>query len=287
MVDGNARTATVTSLSTGRTYAFTVQATNTVGYGPASDPVNGTPPAPKYVALGDSYAAGDGAGTYDDPPTDCKRSQFAYGRVFADNSIYKPLALTFLPCTGDKISDVYANQMARIPADADLISINIGGNDVGFRPILQDCFFLNSCNELHPELEGDIAALQTQLTDLYTAIKTAAPRARLFVLTYPQFLSSSVPACGGEFGISDGERDWIIARTAQLDGVILSAAAAAGVSVVPEGGTNGDGAFAGHEVCTSERWVNGETPSDLTGSFHPTVLGYLRLAQDLRSAVGW
>lgn len=197
------------------------------------------------------------------------------------------MALTFLPCTGDKISDVYTNQLSQIPSDADLISIHIGGNDVGFRPILEECVIVPSCNENHPELEGNITALRTPLIDLYTAIKTAAPRARVFILTYPQFLSSSVAACGGEFGISDGERDWIIARTAQLDGVILSAAAAAGVSVVPEGGTNGDGAFAGHEICTSERWANGETPSNPTGSFHPTVLGYLRLAQDLKSAVGW
>lgn len=184
-------------------------------------------------------------------------------------------------------SDVYANQLGQVPTDADLVTITIGGNDVGFRPILEECVALPACNDNHPELEGNITNLRQPLIDLYTAIRAAAPRARVFVLTYPRFLSSSVPDCGGNFGISSGEKNWIIARTAQLDGVILDAASAAGVSVVPEGGTNGDGAFDGHEICTPERYVNGETPSDLTGSFHPTLLGYLRLAQDLRAAVGW
>ena len=107
--------------------------------------------ADKYVALGDSYQAGQGAYNYD-PATDikgtneCHRSANAYPNNLVNTSFVK-LTLDFRACSGAKISDMLvANAQGRPPwndgiaqvnalgIDTRLVTVGIVGNDLGFAP---------------------------------------------------------------------------------------------------------------------------------------------------------
>ena len=114
-----------------------------------------------YVALGDSYSSGTSARHYfdtspEDTPEACLRSPAAYstapsrlleelaisGKISGGNGIQH----TFLACHGAKGHDVVRNsQMPGAPTqigtsdlseDTDLVTITIGGNDVGFAELM-------------------------------------------------------------------------------------------------------------------------------------------------------
>jgi hypothetical protein len=114
-----------------------------------------------YAMLGDSYSAGEGAGTYD---ADTKsrstpagtnnghRSPYSYNRVFAagTTTFADPNTWTDVACSGALIPDFYAaNPNGRCPnepgqhttlnANTSLLTLTFGGNDLGFTPILTDC----------------------------------------------------------------------------------------------------------------------------------------------------
>lgn len=87
------------------------------------------------------------------------------------------------------------------------------------------------------------------------------------------------------------EKRWIRARTSQLGDVIVNARNATGDPRLVAVDIEKLGRFAdnGNGICAepdSERYVNGVTPSDRGESFHPTVPGYVRLAQDLLARIG-
>ena len=74
-----------------------------------------------------------------------------------------------------------------------MITISVGGNDVGFAGVLKDCLLGDCVAKYHrpsgDRLEGEIADLAGRLPALYRAIRDAAPRARVVVLG----LSEAVP----------------------------------------------------------------------------------------------
>ena len=142
----------------------------------AADPVAA---AGKYVALGDSYASGTGAGDYGDSGS-CKRSANAYAQLWANAN--GPAAFSFVACSGAVTSDVLANQVGAITADTELVTISIGGNDAGFADVMTDCNLGSddSCVARNQEAQ-DFArsTLPGRLDSVYTEIRNRAPeRAR-------------------------------------------------------------------------------------------------------------
>ncbi len=85
--------------------------------------------APNYVALGDSYASGVGTRSYIAGSGSCQRSTKAYPYVDAARI---GANLTFVACSGARVADVTANQLASVTASANLVSVQVGGNDAGF-----------------------------------------------------------------------------------------------------------------------------------------------------------
>lgn len=62
-----------------------------------------------YVALGDSYSSGVGAGSYIGSSGDCKRSTKAYPYLWA--AAHSPSSFSFTACSGARTGDVVANQL--------------------------------------------------------------------------------------------------------------------------------------------------------------------------------
>ncbi|MDT4978774.1 MAG: hypothetical protein QOG07_653, partial [Pseudonocardiales bacterium] len=90
-----------------------------------------------YVALGDSYSSGVGSGSYTSSSGSCLRSTLAYSQLWANT--HAPASYVSLACSGAKTADVNANQLSALSTSTTLVSITIGGNDVGFAQVMQDC----------------------------------------------------------------------------------------------------------------------------------------------------
>src|SRR5437879_4006496 len=92
---------------------------------------------PAYVALGDSYSAGNGAGNYISSSGDCHRSNSAYPALWA--SAHSPSSFTFAACSGAVTTDVTNSQLGSLSSSTGLVTLTIGGNDSGFSDVMTTC----------------------------------------------------------------------------------------------------------------------------------------------------
>ncbi len=216
-----------------------------------------------YVALGDSYSSGVGAGDYDD--SGCERSPHAYGPLWA--AANSPASFSFVACSGAKTGDVRANQLSALSADTTLASITIGGNDAGFADVMQTCV-LSGDDECLSAVDNAksyaTSTLPGNLSSLYSDMKAAAPNAKFVALDYPH-LYTITSVC---VGLSNTKREALNSASDTIDDVIQSAASSAGFTFADVRGQ-----FSGHELCSGEDWLNAVT-IPIGNSYHPTALGH-------------
>ncbi|GAA2348820.1 SGNH/GDSL hydrolase family protein [Streptomyces cuspidosporus] len=221
--------------------------------------------APAYVALGDSYSSGVGSGSYDSASGSCKRSTKAYPRLWAN--AHAPSSFTFTACSGAKTGDVLNNQLGPLNSGTGLVSISIGGNDAGFADVMTTCVLPGEDNCLTAVANARSYAQNTlpgKLDQVYNAISSRAPSARVVVLGYPRFYKLNGDCLAG---LTESERSAINNASDFLNSVIKGRATAHGFSF-------GDVAtpFTGHEICSGSEWLHSVTwPID--ESYHPTAAG--------------
>jgi lysophospholipase L1-like esterase len=226
----------------------------------AAGPVN-------YVALGDSYASGVGAGGAISSSGSCDRSTNAFSQLWA--SANHPASYVSVACSGATTSTVITTQLSVLSASTTLVSIVIGGNDVGFASTMETCV-LHSTGTCVAAVQADeaqvTAALPGELNNVLGDIAGAAPSARVIVLGYPDLYDlSRSSTC---IGLSTTDRTDLNQAAGELDAAIAAAAAAHGdayVDVRP--------AFAGHNICDSSPWLHSVNFLDISESYHPTAAG--------------
>ncbi|MEU8984520.1 SGNH/GDSL hydrolase family protein [Streptomyces sp. NPDC058251] len=219
-----------------------------------------------YVALGDSYSSGVGAGSYISSSGDCKRSTKAYPYLWA--AAHSPSSFTFTACSGARTGDVTANQLGPLNSSTGLVSITIGGNDAGFSDVMTTCVLQSesSCLARIATAKAYVdSTLPGQLDTVYSAISAKAPSAHVVVLGYPRFymLNGSCVA-----GLSETERSAINGAADYLDSAIAKRAASHGF-------TFGDvrSSFTGHEICSGDSWLHSLNWLNVGESYHPTAPG--------------
>jgi lysophospholipase L1-like esterase len=225
-------------------------------------PASGAKPAPVvYDALGDSYASGYGVPPY----APCGRSDAAYALQLDGR---KHIALDdFVACAGAKVQDVSAGQLAALDADTRLITLQVGGNDIGWGTAVSACLVGNDtqcAGALQLSLNAVNNVLPALLDGLYTQVADEAPNASVLVVGYPRLFS---PESGAYGNISAAEQQALNDGADTLNGVLATAAAKAGFTFVDV-----TKRFGGHGVNSPEPWING--PADLRTAFHPNALGY-------------
>jgi hypothetical protein len=171
-----------------------------------------------YAALGDSYSSGVGTRVYDPASGACQRSPLAYPRLSA---AIQRQQLTFLACSGAATADVRTSQIPSVPSDSRLVTITVGGDDVGFAPVLAACSAgAPSCETL---VADGVAAIQQvlpgRLAATFAEIKAQAPGANLVVLGYPRVFGSG-PCTAPGLPPSPAIRAKIDAGTDLLDKVV-------------------------------------------------------------------
>ncbi len=221
-----------------------------------------------YVALGDSYSSGVGSGSYISSSGSCLRSTKAYSQLWA--TAHAPATYVSVACSGATTSTVASSQLSALSTSTTLISITVGGNDVGFATVMQDCvlYGTTTCvNEVNAAESQAKSILPGRLGSLYTSIRGRSPSAQVVVLSYPRFYDTSVWYC---IGLSSTSRKKINEGADVLDGVIQSAAAAAGFTFADVRSRFA----AGHEICDgSNSWLHSVEWSNLVESYHPTANG--------------
>jgi lysophospholipase L1-like esterase len=222
--------------------------------------------AVNYVALGDSYASGVGSGSYTSESGSCLRSTLAASQLWANS--HAPASYRSVACSGAKTTDVNANQLSALSSATTLVSITIGGNDVGFSTVMEDCV-LYSTDTCVSEVNAAENKARTQLPGwldtTYDGIHSRSPNARVVVVDYPRFYHD-LWYC---VGLSSTDRNKINEGADVLDGVISAAAARHGFQFADV-----RSAFAnGHEICDGSSWLHSIDWSNITQSYHPTASG--------------
>jgi lysophospholipase L1-like esterase len=220
-----------------------------------------------YVALGDSYSSGVGAGSYTSASGSCDRSTNAYSQLWANAN--DPATYTSVACSGATTSSVISGQLSALSPATTLVSITVGGNDVGFSSTMETCI-LESTSSCVSAISADEAAVATklpgELDSVLGDITSDAPAARVVVLDYPQFYDlAQSSSC---IGLSTTDRTDLNAAAVDLDGAIQAAAARNGdvyAGVQPY--------FTGHEICDSSPYLHSLNFLDIDESYHPTAAG--------------
>lgn len=221
----------------------------------------------QYVALGDSYSSGTGAGSYD-LDSSCERSSAAYPALY--DSATSPSSFSFVACSGAKASDIEGSQLSALNSSTTLVSLTDGGNDAGFSTVMEDCVLGddNTCLSAINNAENYVNnTLPGVLNTLYSDIRSDAPSAHVVVLGYPEFYDlSKSSSC---IGLDTTKRTALNGGADDLDGVIAKAAGAhSGFSFVDVRSY-----FAGHELCDSVEWLHSVDWTNIGDSYHPTASG--------------
>ncbi|WP_059009375.1 SGNH/GDSL hydrolase family protein [Streptomyces specialis] len=239
----------------------------------------------EYVALGDSYASLGSASThYTDPETGCVRATDNYPSRLAEE--LDPAVFTDVTCAGAVTDGVLSSQLAALTPDTDLVTLTIGGNDIGFGSIAAVCGTDSITNPLGSpckqrftsggtdQLADRIAATAPKLDAVLAGIREQAPHAEIVVVGYLRILPPAL-GCWPIVPISVGDVPYLDGVQTRLNTMIGDRAAAAGATFVNPGETTG------HDACQLlpwRKWVEGPFPLLDAAPMHPTAAGQAHVA---------
>ncbi|RXZ51609.1 SGNH/GDSL hydrolase family protein [Agromyces binzhouensis] len=230
----------------------------------------------ELAALGDSFAAGVGAGSYLE--TSCYTSSKSYP-VLLDGDADKRLA-AFPACSGKDTGDVINRQIAAVPTTAKLVTVTVGGNDVGFADVMQSCFVLPSSSCSSNIANGAATAASPEFTSSIVAvvdgIQARAPEAKVIVTGYPLLFWENSSGVNPKYAWADEVND----ETVVLNDVIEAAATSAGAVFVDV-----EDDFAGHGIGSSSPWINDWKwlTTRTVNAFHPNATGHAAYAAAIRA----
>lgn len=246
-------------------------------------------PAGRYVALGDSYTSGPLIPTQVD--LNCVRSNRNYPALTA--AAIGSSSFVDVSCGGATTDDIlYAGsgtlgipvpaQIDAVTAATALVTIGIGGNDIGFSDIITTCAessvsspFGTPCKNRYTsggtdQLQARIAATAPKVAAVVQAVRGRAPNARIAVVGYPAIVPDSGYGCWPVVPIAFGDVPYLRGVEKSLNAMLASTAAANGASFVDTYTPS-----IGRDACQSSgtRWVEGLIPANSAAPFHPNASG--------------
>jgi GDSL-like Lipase/Acylhydrolase family len=260
-----------------------------------------TSQSPGYLALGDSYASGNGSGGTVTGGK-CLRNDNAYPVLW--QSLHPNYSLSFRACSGASITSVVRQQLQAMTAQTRLVSVTVGGDDNSyFNSLATGCIWENNlgldslCKSQVQEDEQSAMQVLGGPHGRYVYMFDAIDRkdqsfsapgrpsspAKLVVLDYPDPFSGS-----GRCGLWDNKSQRYLDDFANVLDHIMEESllqaklemAAQFVDVRP--------AFSGHGICSATPWIYGLRLDShgFKDSYHPNKLGQRAYAMLLSQAVG-
>jgi lysophospholipase L1-like esterase len=286
----------------------------------------------EYLALGDSYISGEGIFDYlegtDTADNLCHVSLKAYPYLIGKQLNYN--SFHSVACSGAITNDIlstistYAGQVRGGASRSELeksgaagsilsnflpgyidqldfvkeyqpkeITLSIGGNDMGFSSMLQQCVEPSSGNTCYSTYEDRLELIRMintkvfpSLVQTYQKLKAAGPpNMKIYAIGYPQ-IAKPGGDCALNVRLNNDEIIFSQQIISYLDGIVQQAAAKAGVYYADT-----QDALNGHRLCEAKPGdvaVNGLTagndrPTHWSGplgdeSYHPNALGHILLS---------
>jgi GDSL-like Lipase/Acylhydrolase family len=253
--------------------------------------------AANYVALGDSYAAGP---LIPNPvlPLACLKSSNNYAHLAAPGI---GLGLRDATCSGAKTNHMTEPQgvdpdgpnppqFNSLSSETTVVSLTIGGNDIGFSEVAESCVTVNPFS--HPcldkynsggvdQLKARIEATAPKVAAVLQGIHTRSPAAKIYVLNYPAIFPETGYGCWPQMPIGFSDVGYLRSTEQRLNSMLATQAAANGATLV-----SWYAASIGHDACksSSTRWVEPLVPTNPAAPIHPNKAGMVGGANALLAA---
>ena len=250
---------------------------------PPDDDRRRRPAGPTAIATGSSFAVGSGIPDQL-PGTTCGRSDANYSSLVAEQL---DLTLVDVSCGGASAAQLltesqgaYPPQIQALTPDTRLVTITVGGNDLGYVPTANVCVLGDArCTVDQAVLDQNAAELVTDLGRLFDQIRATAPDARIVFVTYPRMVYDQ--ECEA-LGFDPAEA----AVTTQVQTTLQQAFIDAtdgrdDVLVIDPYSATGD-----HGPCAApdQSWITGKAPPTGT-NFHPTPAEHVAVADLIVAAL--
>ena len=262
-----------------------------------------SPRALTYVALGDSYTSGPLVLPHDtaNVPQDCGQSSRNYPHlvalalrptVFRDVSCGSAMIDDFTePQTGLPLGNTNAPQFDALDPSVDVVTVGIGGNDVGFVGLAMDCIRVDPTDtpcsagkdpNAHDDFSDKLDQVHVELVTALGRIHTLAPHAKVLVVSYPTALPDDGVACWPYVPIEQADMTYLVAKFKEMNAMLAAAAA------------DGDATYVdiytpsiGHDACKPPvlAWVNGMVLVPPSFPAHPNDLSFLNSAPVVTNAI--
>ena len=259
------------------------------------------PDVGRYVSLGDSYAAGPLIPPQTSLPLGCLRSDRNYPSVLAGT--LGAAEHVDVSCSGATTAELGHPQRTRlgtnpaqldaVTARTDVVTLTIGGNDIGFAEIIRECATRSplkpggaACRE-HYTADGDqlaarIAAAAPDVAAALEAVADRAPDATVAVVGYPAILPDQGPGCFPVVPLTAGDVAYLRDTEKGLNAMLAREAKRAGATFVDTYTPT-----IGHDMCTppGTKWVEGLVPTAPAAPVHPNALGMTAMASAVADAL--
>ena len=240
-----------------------------------------------YVSLGDSYTAGPIIPVQQTDPLGCLRSDHNYPHLVAAalgvSDFHDP------SCSGAETGDMTnaqgvspgpnPPQFDSLSTNTQLVTLGIGGNDIGFSEIVENCssptptghpcqdhYVVNG----HDELSDRIDQTAPKVAAVLQGIHQRAPKAQIYVVAYLAILPESGPGCWPQLPITPDDVPYLRGVEKKLNAMLATQAGANGAKFV-----DAYTASIGHDACQIPgfRWVEPAVPASPAAPVHPNLFG--------------
>jgi hypothetical protein len=255
--------------------------------------------AADWVGLGDSYAAGPLIPNQSLSPLGCLRSSRNFAHIAAAN---RGMTLADASCSGAKTDDMLGAQSTSagtnppqfnaLSAATKVVSLQIGGNDIGFTEILENCVtynpFAHPCQDRYnpggnDQIQARIAAAAPKVAAVLAGIHQRSPAAKVLVVNYAAILPDTGSGCWPQVPLAYADVPYLRAKEKALNTMLAQQAAAGGATYVDD-----YTASIGKDACRSSgtRWVEPLVPGNAAAPFHPNARGEAGVAVSVTAASG-
>ncbi|MEU6440819.1 SGNH/GDSL hydrolase family protein [Streptomyces sp. NPDC047046] len=242
-----------------------------------------------YVALGDSYASAPGVP--DQVDATCLRSSANYPSLVARATGAK---LTDVTCSGATTADMtgpqgtVAPQLDALERGTDLVTLTVGGNDIGFTTVLGTCAKLSASDPAGApcaehltstgtdQVTGAINASAPKVAEVLRRIHRRAPHARVVLVGYPDLFPEDGVACtSATVPLAAGDFPYLRDKEKELNAMLAREARRGGARYVDTYGPT-----VGHDLCrpTGTRWIETFAPQPPAAPLHPNAAGESAMA---------
>ncbi|MEU7096965.1 SGNH/GDSL hydrolase family protein [Streptomyces longwoodensis] len=237
-----------------------------------------------YAALGDSYTSGPLIPRQVD--ANCARSDHNYPLLVA--ATLPGVVFKDVSCAGAttehmwKAQGTNGPQLDAVRRDTDLVTVQIGGNDMGFGSIIATCAQVAAqdpagapCRQHYgadgvDELTVAIARTAPKVARVLRAVHARAPHARVLLVGYPDLLPDDGSGCAPTVPFATGDFPYLRDTGRRLNLMLQLVARWNGAEYVDTYGPT-----VGHDMCKApgDRWIEPLRPTSPAAPAHPNARG--------------